>query len=308
MDDQTAALARLTFNAAAQGTYFESKQWLRMRIEGGTITLRPATSSRGADPAVELERRPRGGLVVDLPDDKFSNRILRWLVRAGLSENEPHFHLQPAAYGWIGLAHAEGEKTLRTPMVTVSDFTMPEKPAARANHNIQRWQRFMRAIAKHGPDEVGWPAIREMLLAAKEMTARRQRGRQSAARIEAEKLLASVGRRANQLMEWQDRHPELMMGALLEALEIPVPEREVEQVVPEDFVQEETKAKRSRKSKAEPEPEPEPVEEAELESVDDTETEAAADDPEPEAEDESEGEGEDAAGEHDPEREHEKTD
>src|SRR5882672_6244445 len=122
-------MTRLTFNTAAAREYFESDRlnWLRLRIERGVVTLRPAANSRGDDEVIHIERRPRG-IVAEIEEGRFSKRLMQRLFRAGLSDEQPYFLLAPAPYGWIGIDHLPGMKPpQRQAVLVVSSFETAEE-------------------------------------------------------------------------------------------------------------------------------------------------------------------------------------
>jgi hypothetical protein len=236
------AMARLTFNTAASREYFESERlnWLRLRIERGVVTLRPAANSRGDDTVIRIERRPRG-IVAEIDDERFSKRLMQRLVRAGLTEDQPYFLLAPASYGWIGIDHLPGMKPpQRQAIMVVSNFDETEttvqvvtRPAADV-FDFSRWQRFLRGVnAGRAVDALGWDEIEQMIREAAFLIGRPRRGRESRARVSATKLMNAVKRRAPTLVEWEEQHPELgrQVSNLLVDVGIALPEPEAD-VIP----------------------------------------------------------------------------
>ena len=210
-------LARLTFNAAAMRDYIgEEAKGVRVKIERGVVTLRPAKTVRGVD-VIAIERRPRGTLA-DIGRGVFPRRLIQSLFKAGLSETRPYFVLGTAGRGWLGIEHLPDQQPPpRHALMVVSDFDTPAKapakaPAKRASPgtiDLLLWQKFLRALtAERVIPEETWTAVYGMIQSAEEIAARKIRGRQSQERVAAERLLAGVVRHNDKLLAWAERQQE----------------------------------------------------------------------------------------------------
>lgn len=249
---ETQTLARLTFNtAAARQLFDESTKGIRLRIEHGVVGFRPSASLRGTD-VIALERRPRRGVYVDIISGQESKKLMGRLFRAGLTEEEPYFSLEPQTRGWFGIDHVADQPDPRHPMMTVSEFEQPPPPV-----DLFAWRRFMRLLSNQKRVDADlWNLIRRMVRGAAQVTAKPHRGRVSQARLDAETLTKAAGKSGLQLRALSERQPEYDsdVTALLVDLGI---EDEVAELTP-------------RRRRSAPEPLP-----------DEPETEALPDEPDP---------------------------
>lgn len=197
-------LARLTFNPAAMRQLFdESTKGVRLRIEHGVVGFRPSATLRGAD-VVAIERRPRRGAYMDIISGQDSKKLMTRLFRAGLTEEQPYFSLEPQARGWFVVGHIVEQPDPRQPLMVVSEFETPPPPV-----DLLVWRRFLRAITTGKTVEVAlWTLIRRMIRGAVQMTAKPQRGRLSQARLDAESLVKAAGKNGLSLRTFAERQPE----------------------------------------------------------------------------------------------------
>lgn len=248
---ETQTLARLTFNPAAMRQLFdESTKGVRLRIEHGVVGFRPSASVRGAD-VILLERRHRRGVDVDIVSGQDAKKLMTRLFRAGLTEDQPYFSLEPQARGWFGIAHVVEQPDPRQPLLLVSDFESPPPPV-----DLFEWRRFMRIVnSGKAVDADLWAMIRRMVRGAVQVTAKPQRGRLSQIRLDAEALVKAAAKNGLSLLALAQRQPDYAsdVTALLADLGI---EDDVEREPP----------RRRRASTPEPvpdEPEPAPPDEPE---------------------------------------------
>lgn len=198
-------LARLTFNASAVREYFgDETKGVRLRIEQRLVTFHSVKIKRGAD-VLAIERRPRGVTLDVDPTELLARRLMQRLFKAGLTEEQPHFVLEPAARGWFSIDHLGDEPPpQRAAVMTVSDFEPPPLPV-----DMTLWRRFLRTIsANKAVDEETWLDVRRMVLGAQQVMDRPQRGRASQARTLATQLTNGVARNAQKLLDWAEAQPE----------------------------------------------------------------------------------------------------
>jgi len=199
-------LARLTFNALATRAFFTDRtNGVRLRIEAGVVAFRPVIARRGVD-ILTIERRTRG-VVADVPRDALTRRLMTRLFKAGLSDDQPYFTLQPSTpRGWFSLDHHPAEQPpQRLPLMVVTEFDPP--PIA---IDMGLWRRLQRALA--GPKPVSptlWQDFMTMFHSAVRMTERSTRGRKSSERIQAEKLLVTIERSVGDFQTLAINQPEL---------------------------------------------------------------------------------------------------
>jgi hypothetical protein len=152
------------------------------------------------------------------------------LFRAGLTQEQPYFLVEPVARGWYGIQHLPSDHPpQRQAIMVVSEFDPPPIPV-----DMPLWQRFRRALnTQKAIDPEQWQQIHRMVLSAVRLVARPQRGgRVSAERQAAQRLLTAVEHNESLLMGWAQQEPEVVAEVRDMLVQVTGHEPEEPEVVP----------------------------------------------------------------------------